>query len=304
MKTAERIWVITQQGADDLSYMALENKTLDDRQYTGRRWAKTILDWNTREEVEGVENFHVNAPTTGFDVFKSVARYRGNKLARVRDPRGFVVEISMANLIYLIGNTTLINGIVQDPCVWGKDNDGNILIPVDSDEYKELINQPESENPAKLVNIKHIKKGDLCLLKDGDEMVYCGRYTITGKVCQGDKFVLNTFPEYFVYKSEEKKKFRCFKTNQAISIESHDNDFEIPLNNSEYNFFVKDRDLYYRRWEDNFKHQFDHGFYEGYTKTGWASSYSYCSLHYDYHCKICPKSEPIVFVATELKEKQ
>lgn len=303
MKTAERIWVVTQQGADDLSYMALDNKTLDDRQHTGRRWAKTILNWTTREEVLGIEKFHQNTPTSGFDVFKSVARYRGNKLARVRDPRGFVIEISMANLIYLIGNTTLINGIVQDLCVWGKDNDGNILIPVDSLEYKELMNPLEPDKPVKLVNIKHVKKGDLCLLKDGDELVYCGRHAITGKVCQGDKFVNASFPEYFVYKSDDKKKFRCFKTNQVISIESSGNNFDIPLNNSEYNFFVRDVGLRFKRWEEIFHEQCDHPFHEGYIEKGWNSSYSYCSHHYDCYCKICPKSEPILFVATEIKER-
>jgi hypothetical protein len=60
-----------------------------------------------------------NVPTTGFKIVDTVSRYStSNKFWIVLDPRGVKFEISTAVFETLIMNTTIVKGIIQDPCVW------------------------------------------------------------------------------------------------------------------------------------------------------------------------------------------
>jgi len=60
-----------------------------------------------------------NVPLNGFKIQKSVSRYStSNKLWRILDPRGYEFEISTGCFEEIVLNTTIINGVIQDKCVW------------------------------------------------------------------------------------------------------------------------------------------------------------------------------------------
>lgn len=60
-----------------------------------------------------------NVPLTGFKIIDTVSRYStGNKLVKVLDPRGFVFEITIASLFGIIQDGSIINAVIQEPCVW------------------------------------------------------------------------------------------------------------------------------------------------------------------------------------------
>jgi hypothetical protein len=60
-----------------------------------------------------------NVPITGFKIVDTVSRYStSNKFWIVLDPRGVKFEISTAVFETLILNTTIVNGVIQDACVW------------------------------------------------------------------------------------------------------------------------------------------------------------------------------------------
>lgn len=60
-----------------------------------------------------------NNPLTGFKILTFVSRYStSNKVWRVLDPRGVVFEISTAVFADIVANSTIINGVIQEPCLW------------------------------------------------------------------------------------------------------------------------------------------------------------------------------------------
>lgn len=100
---------------------------------------KTVDSWSDDKLATKIID---NEPMTGFRIVQVVARYKGNKLFRVADPRGFELEISAANLFENIGECLINKGEIMDQMVWiGKD-----LVSVKSDRYKNEIAAKKGEN--------------------------------------------------------------------------------------------------------------------------------------------------------------
>lgn len=79
-----------------------------------------------------------NTPTTGFKIVETVERYStSNKLFRIRDPRGFELEISAENLFDVITNYTIVKGEIIEPLVWAREKGNNYLISSNSAWYVE-----------------------------------------------------------------------------------------------------------------------------------------------------------------------
>lgn len=124
-----------------------------------------------------------NTPLTGFEIARSVRRsgWRGssNVLWRIQDPRGFEIEITSENFASMIDCTTMINGVIQEECVWGREGSVNVLLPTNSDPYKEATKQTTLVNNK--VSLKQVKIGDHVTLidkgvKSGNrDGVYMGR---------------------------------------------------------------------------------------------------------------------------------
>ena len=91
----------------------------------GHKWVWNKEDSNVRVEYDEPMDVKCqprvwdNDPLTGFKILKSVSRYStSNKLWRIMDPRGVEFEITTAVLEEIILNSTIINGEIQDKCVW------------------------------------------------------------------------------------------------------------------------------------------------------------------------------------------
>ena len=164
IKIPEQIWYVMGVGrADDLSYMCpYETKADGDplantvkMLETGRSWAK---GWRSKEGP-AVEKIEPNVPTTGIYIGSSVERYStSNKLFRVKDPRGFTVEVPTDNIATLLHNSTVVNGYIQEPCVWARDG-GHILLPVNSTPYREA-NKAADQLKNDLISVSSLNPGD------------------------------------------------------------------------------------------------------------------------------------------------
>lgn len=111
-----------------------------------------------------------NEPTYGFEILDVVSRSStDNKLFRVKDPRGFELEISSGNLFNIIGSCTISKGIIADKMVWARYGQLNWLIDVASEEYKDYQAQKNVDKITtheigkvyinKLGNIRYIYQG-------------------------------------------------------------------------------------------------------------------------------------------------
>lgn len=137
-----------------------------------------------RNELLYGEEFTVdNIPTKGFYVGNSVARWStSNKLFRVKDPRGFTVEIPTDNLATLLHHCTVVNGVVQNECVWGREGNNHILLPVNSEPYLDTLDKMDTL-ANKLITMKDIKIGDwVKFFNDDTEYYYLGKIKTTWKL--------------------------------------------------------------------------------------------------------------------------
>jgi hypothetical protein len=206
IKISEKLWyVIKSQHEENLAYMCPYDETKEGNatsgvskmQATGRSWARIgaqkvykrtdsgdyVRDENRNPIVdyiepakEGFEAVVDNSPLEGFYVGCSVSRWStSNKLFRVKDPRGFTVEIPTDNLATLLHHTTVVNGVVQEACVWGREGNSHILLPINSEPYLITLDQMDTlEN--KLISMKDIKPGDwVKFFNDDNEYYYAGK---------------------------------------------------------------------------------------------------------------------------------
>ena len=120
---------------------------------------------------------------SGFYVGCSVARWStSNKLFRVKDPRGFTVEIPTDNLATLLHHTTVVKGVVQESCVWGREGNNHILLPINSEPY--LITLDQMDTIAnKLIPLKDLSKGDhVKFFEDDNTYYYVGKVKATWNI--------------------------------------------------------------------------------------------------------------------------
>lgn len=210
IKISDKIWyVLKPDHNDELAYMCpydtnKEGEPLSNitkMQSTGRSWARTNsqnvyklkLDATGSYDYEkdadgrvivdhvipaknGEEFVSDNTPTTGFYVGSSVSRWStSNKLFRVKDPRGFTVEIPTDNLATLLHHTTVVKGVVTESCVWGREGNNHILLPVNSEPYLITLDQMDTLS-NKLISMKDLKVGDwVRMFEDKNEYYYAGK---------------------------------------------------------------------------------------------------------------------------------
>lgn len=204
IKIHKQLWyVLKPEHNDELAYMCQYEETKDGQplanvskmQDTGRSWASSRIveykkddkgnierDENNRyittrdEYVKGEEFISDNTPTTGFYVGSSVSRWStSNKLFRVKDPRGFTVEIPTDNLATLLHHTTVVKGVVQEACCWGREGNNHILLPINSEPYLITLDQMDTLQ-NKLISVKELKVGDwVKFFEDDNEYYYAGK---------------------------------------------------------------------------------------------------------------------------------
>ncbi|QGH73801.1 hypothetical protein [Vibrio phage vB_VhaM_VH-8] len=185
IKIYPQLWFITDDMRENnLSYMCQYELTesgevaanVKKMQDTGRSWAKKSDTDDTGVIID-------NIPTKNIYVGCSVSRWStSNKLFRVTDPRGFTIEIPTDNLATLLHHTTVIKGVIQEECVWGKEGNNHILLPVNSEPYKLSIEQ-QNILDNELVSVKDIKAGDWVKFFGGDiEYYFFGRVKLTWNV--------------------------------------------------------------------------------------------------------------------------
>lgn len=206
IKIHKQLWyVVRPDDSENLAYMSQYEQGKDGEvlsnvskmQATGRSWAQTNSQnvWKKDENGEYVRNEqgqlivdHVipskpgaefvtnNVPTKGFYIGDSVSRWStSNKLFRVTDPRGFMVEVPTGNISTLLHHTTVINGVVDSECVWGREGNNHILLPVNSEPYLITLDQMDTLS-NKLISVKDLKVGDwVKMFEDKNEYYYAGK---------------------------------------------------------------------------------------------------------------------------------
>lgn len=129
-------------GKSPLAYMRRYGNTAAERKLT-----KSIQDWcGVPKDTPWQPIVLDNTPVKGFKFGSSVSRYStSNKFVEVIDPRGFMLQLPIESLAILLGSATMTQGIIENACVWGFDGQNLVLINVESEHYKKVLDKIEQE---------------------------------------------------------------------------------------------------------------------------------------------------------------
>lgn len=123
-----------------------------------------------------------NEPTEGFVLNKKVGGYKSDwnfrdAYVRVYDPRGFEFEITVPNLLYILEHTSSIKGKGLDgEFVYAWDEKDLVLLPTSAPEYQQELALSEKIYNAEKIKAKDLKVGNVYLTRDGDELIYLGKF--------------------------------------------------------------------------------------------------------------------------------
>lgn len=184
IKIHKQLWyIINPDRKENLAYMTHyeDNAAFEKRKETGTSWAGS----RGENKPEGI--IIDNNPVTGIYIGSSVSRWStSNKLFRVRDPRGFTVEVATDNISTLLHLTTVVNGVVQEECVWAREGNNHVLLPVNSEPYLETLDKMD-QIANRLIPLKDIKVGDwFKRFEDSSEYYYAGKVKCTWKITPWD----------------------------------------------------------------------------------------------------------------------
>lgn len=122
-----------------------------------------------------------NIPLPGFTLHKTKNKnYSTSTKWLVIDPRGILVSITTQNLEEILHVTGIIEGLIQQKCVWAReDSDTKMkLVPINSDTYLEAIKNTELLDCK--VNMQDVSIGDTVLLQNGLQGTYLGVASLYG----------------------------------------------------------------------------------------------------------------------------
>lgn len=162
----------------------------------------------------------------GFQIAKSVKRGGGwgpgNVVWRISDPRGFELEISSSNFAAVLSCTTMINGVIEGKCLWGRNGKDNILLPEASDVYQEASKL--TEKIAKNVSLKDVQIGDIVELLNNthnkEKYQYLGKYyfLIPDEEPDNNRSYYGNGTYHFNKKQVERYLFKDIKANKYITL--------------------------------------------------------------------------------------
>lgn len=153
------------------------------RKDTVDSWASQQYRWGNNKDVPPLEaQILPNVLQEGFTIAKSVRRHGwngGNVVWRVEDPRGFELEISSANFAKIVDCTTIVNGVIQGKCVWGREGASNVLLPENSEPYQSAVHATAIKK-AGTISVKDIRPGSVVTLSTTAVAIYLGSLYVTG----------------------------------------------------------------------------------------------------------------------------
>lgn len=131
--------------------------------------ASTLKKKNNMRRLSGFikEDVFLNEPLTGFkfgDTFSEGC-------ILIEDPRGFTIPVEASFLAYSLSNMTVINGVIQDECVWANRGVSYFLLSKTSEEY---ISTTTAVSEA--ITFNNLIPGDIVtpLTNQGEEFIFIG----------------------------------------------------------------------------------------------------------------------------------
>ena len=142
--------------------------------------------WNGWRDEDIPNDEFDNEPTEGFVLNKKAGDYstgwdHRQAYCRVYDPRGFEFEITIENLLYILANANCYKGKgLEGEFVYGWSGKDLVLIPVESPDYKQIVEFNKIVHNNECIRTKDLIIGATYLTKDDEQWTYMGRFETYG----------------------------------------------------------------------------------------------------------------------------
>lgn len=152
-----------------LAYVTyVRNKDEIAKHTSWENWRDKKIDIETYENVP-IEGFVLNKRVGGY---KSGWNFRQTK-CRIYDPRGFEVEITLENLLYILQECTSTKGKgLEGKFVYAWDGKDMVILPENSEDY---VLSTELKKKQEKISVKDLKIGAAYKGKESNYLIYIGK---------------------------------------------------------------------------------------------------------------------------------
>ena len=199
MQIFEKNYVGVNHERKDITLAPLAFLTPYEDNAAGKKRRESVLAWlgqyhyhDEEEKVKAPKDTRIipNIPRDGFRVVDFASRWStSNKFARILDPNGFELEISIENLIDIMLYTVVDHGVIKGEMIWGREAGQNRLVPVDSEIYRGALREGQT---------LEIEVGDLFTGNYGKKFVYMGRGYVQPVAACGTE-IINARPQNHLF---------------------------------------------------------------------------------------------------------
>ena len=165
-----------------------------------------------------------NKPMSGFVLNKKAGGTSSHwnvrqTYVRVFDPRGFELELTVPNLLYILENTNSIKGKgLEGEFVYGYSGTDLILISTDSPDYKELVSFNDKLRTKESIKSKDLVAGVTYLNKKNQEMIYmgcfdCWQFKYERAADYRSDYKLKNCGKHFIFAQKDDSKYNDYGYN-------------------------------------------------------------------------------------------
>lgn len=166
-----------------------------------------------------------NVPVVGFRLtggLRNASQGSSDTAFRIEDPRGYELEIRASNLVYIMQYATIEKMEIQAECVWMRNGATNWLIPTNSPEWQETVENNKKKQSAVKIKLNDIPLGSEVFLKNGLKGIFLGglyaayktTYSSQTEICHIDF----TEKQYFITCSNMKHPYNETLCGDGVSI--------------------------------------------------------------------------------------
>lgn len=185
----------------------------------------------------GISNLEIdNIPFKNATLNKNIshAGYRygtGRTAIRIYDSRGFEYEIDIDNFMGIAQEYSVVKGEIIGEFVYAFANNKVILLPVDSEQYKDAIKTTLNRNEK--VDESSLIPGDVYLNDKEEECIYIGFYNMNKSIAKYVNILVNKQKPSHVFYNNNKNIYEFIKV-EKLGFKKDTllpNEFEVYFNN-------------------------------------------------------------------------
>jgi DNA-directed RNA polymerase subunit H (RpoH/RPB5) len=176
---------------------------------------KTLSSFDSwRDKHLGIKEID-NKPKLGWMIVGDTQRSHdwfgtGRSMLYIQHPEGFVFEISVSNLTNIIAQCNVVDKEFTEQMILAHQGSKLILIPVNSDLYKEAIDDTSRMAATKTKSVikpSELKIGDVIEFANKTQALFVGRYNSVSSFSDDSKWSIQRISTTTIKREKEKRYF-------------------------------------------------------------------------------------------------